>query len=56
MPSSGMLRRVTIVVADVSEERIADSFHPDYGGDTFPRNVGFYKSVTSYKTAFFRGF
>jgi hypothetical protein len=22
----------------------ADSFRPDYGGNTFPRNVGFYES------------
>jgi hypothetical protein len=46
MPSSGMLRRVAVIRTDVSEERLADSCHLDDGGDTFLRNVGFYKSHT----------
>jgi hypothetical protein len=34
---------------------LADSFHPDDGGDTFTRNVGTYKSHTAYhpEDAFF---
>jgi hypothetical protein len=59
MSSSGIWRLVALVSADVSEERIAsiikverisevaDSCHPDDGGDTFLRNVGSYKSYTA---------
>jgi hypothetical protein len=50
MPSSAMLRRVTLVRTDVSEERntsITDSCHPDDIGDTFLRNVGSYKNHTA---------
>jgi hypothetical protein len=39
MPSSGMLRRVALVRTDLSEELIADYFHPDDGCDMFFRNV-----------------
>jgi hypothetical protein len=66
MPSSRMLRHVTLIRTDVSEERIAsisflrsmfqllvtanfvpclaDSCHPNDGGDANLRNVGSYKS------------
>jgi hypothetical protein len=56
MPYSGMWRRVAILLADVSEERIASSYrlqlpthacsslvdflYSEDGGDTFLRNVG----------------
>jgi hypothetical protein len=47
----GMLEcdTVWLVRADASEERMAsitDSLHTDDGGDTFLRNVGYYKSHT----------
>jgi hypothetical protein len=52
-----MLHRVALVRTDVSEKRIASiikakrirevrilpTSNPDYGGDTFFRNVGYYK-------------
>jgi hypothetical protein len=59
MQSSEMLRRVTLIRSDVSEERIAfmfrmerirelgtkcDYFRPDDGGYTFLQDVGSYKS------------
>jgi hypothetical protein len=36
-----MLRRVALVKADVSEERIASIIRDNDGGDIFFRNVGF---------------
>jgi hypothetical protein len=59
MPSSGMLRRVSVVRTDVTKERSAsiirvtrigktgtmlDVCYPDDGGAMFLRNVGSYKS------------
>jgi hypothetical protein len=61
MPSSGMLRRVSLVRTDVSEKPIAsiitvtrigelgtliDFCHPGDGGVRFLRNVGSYKNHT----------
>jgi hypothetical protein len=56
MVSSGLLRRVALVITDVSEEpgasfirvtKITDFCHPDEGGARFLRNVGSYKSHTA---------
>jgi hypothetical protein len=56
MASSGMLRRVALVRADVSEElsasfiretRIGELGHPNEKGAKFLRNVGSYKSHTA---------
>jgi hypothetical protein len=63
MAPSGMLRRVALVRAEVSEEfsvsvirvtiigergkALAVTCHPDNGGAKFLRNVGFYKSHTA---------
>jgi hypothetical protein len=33
--------------------QLADCFHPDYGCDTFIRNVGFYKTYTAFHTTEF---
>jgi hypothetical protein len=43
MTSSGMLRRVALVITYVSEELS----HSDDGGAKFLRNVGYYKSHTA---------
>jgi hypothetical protein len=53
MASPGLLRRVALVRADVTEElsasiiRVTRVGHPDDGGAKFIRNVGYYKSHTS---------
>jgi hypothetical protein len=50
MLSSGMLRSVAPVRADVSEERITSylaDYPSDEGGDTFFRNVGSYRNHTA---------
>jgi hypothetical protein len=53
MTSSGMLRRVPLVITGVSEERVFSlqllvtvdvPSCPIFGGSTFLRNVGSYKS------------
>jgi hypothetical protein len=61
MTSSGMLRRVALVITDVSKGlsasiigvtrigelgTLTDSCYPDDGGAKFLRNVGSYKSHT----------
>jgi hypothetical protein len=58
MPSSGMLRRVAVVRIDAPSHRasvvsygerskLTDSCHPDEGGATFLRNVGYNKIFTA---------
>jgi hypothetical protein len=49
MPSSGMLRRVALIITDISEYFFT-ACQPDDGGDTFLRNVGSYKNHTASHT------